>query len=58
MQLKGWVIPQHSGCLHRVFIEAEAPMVFEQFLLRIEREKPATSFIPSLELPTWVHGSH
>jgi acylphosphatase len=46
MNLKGWVINNTQG----VFIEAEAtPEVLRQFLLRIEREKPAVSFIQSFE---------
>jgi hydrogenase maturation protein HypF len=46
MSLKGWVINNTQG----VFIEAEAaPEVLQQFLLRIEREKPAISFIQSCE---------
>jgi len=44
--LKGWVINNTQG----VFIEAEAEQAaLQQFLLRIEREKPAISFIQSLE---------
>ncbi len=46
MDLKGWVINNTQG----VFIEAEAaPEVLQKFLLRIEREKPAISFIQSFE---------
>jgi hydrogenase maturation protein HypF len=46
MSLKGWVINNTQG----VFIEAEAaPEILQQFLLRIEREKPAISFIQSCE---------
>jgi len=46
MNLKGWVINNTQG----VFIEAEAGTeVLQQFLLRIEREKPAISFIQSFE---------
>ena len=46
MNLKGWVINNTQG----VFIEAEATQdVLQQFLLRIEREKPAISFIQSFE---------
>ena len=46
MDLKGWVINNTQG----VFIEAEAtPEILQQFLLRIEREKPAISFIQSCE---------
>lgn len=46
MNLKGWVINNTQG----VFIEAEAePEVLQRFLLRIEREKPAISFIQSFE---------
>ena len=46
MNLKGWVINNSQG----VFIEAEAnPEVLQRFLLRIDREKPAISFIQSLE---------
>ncbi len=46
MGLKGWVINDTQG----VFIEAEStPEVLQQFLLRIEREKPPISFIQSFE---------
>ncbi len=46
MNLKGWVINNTQG----VFIEAEAtPEILQRFLLRIEREKPAISFIQSFE---------
>jgi hydrogenase maturation protein HypF len=46
MRLKGWVINDTQG----VFIEAEADSAtLKTFLLRIEREKPAISFIQSLE---------
>ncbi len=46
MRLNGWVINNTEG----VFIEAEAePGALQQFLLRIEREKPAISFIQSFE---------
>jgi hydrogenase maturation protein HypF len=46
MGLKGWVINNTQG----VFIEAEAQSeVLQQFLLRVEREKPAISFIQSFE---------
>ena len=46
MSLKGWVINNTQG----VFIEAEAaPEVLQKFLLRIDREKPAISFIQSFE---------
>jgi len=46
MKLKGWVINNTQG----VFIEAEAtPEELQQFLLRIDREKPAISFIHSFE---------
>ena len=46
MNLKGWVINNTQG----VFIEAEATQeILRQFLLRIEREKPAISFIQSFE---------
>ena len=46
MDLKGWVINNTQG----VFIEAEAaPEVLQQFLLRINREKPVISFIQSFE---------
>jgi hydrogenase maturation protein HypF len=46
MQLNGWVINNTQG----VFVEAEGePEVLQQFLLRIEREKPAISFIQSFE---------
>lgn len=46
MDLKGWVNNNTQG----VFIEAEAePEVLQRFLLRVEREKPAISFIQSFE---------
>jgi hydrogenase maturation protein HypF len=46
MRLNGWVINNTEG----VSIEAEAePEVLRRFLLRIEREKPAISFIQSFE---------
>src|ERR1035438_125212 len=46
MNLKGWVINNTQG----VFTEAEATQeILRQFLLRIEREKPAISFIQSFE---------
>ena len=46
MGLNGWVINNTQG----VFIEAEAgPEELQRFLLRIEREKPAISFIQSFE---------
>jgi hydrogenase maturation protein HypF len=46
MRLKGWVINNSQG----VFMEAEAEQaVLQQFLQRIEREKPAISSIQSLE---------
>jgi hydrogenase maturation protein HypF len=46
MNLKGWVINNTQG----VFIEAEATTeVLQEFLLRIEQEKPAISFIQSFE---------
>ena len=46
MGLKGWVINNTQG----VFVEAEAETeVLRRFLLRIEGEKPAISFIQSLE---------
>ena len=46
LKLRGWVLNNTQG----VFIEAEAtPEVLQQFLLRIEREKPAISFIQSFE---------
>ena len=46
MGLKGWVINNTQG----VFIEAEAePDALQRFLLRIEQEKPAISFIQSFE---------
>jgi hydrogenase maturation protein HypF len=46
MNLKGWVVNSTQG----VFIEAEAePEMLQRFLLRIEGEKPAISFIQSLE---------
>ncbi|MBF8248563.1 MAG: Acylphosphatase [Bacteroidetes bacterium] len=44
--LKGWVSNSSEG----VFIEAEAEkQLLDQFLLRLEREKPPRSFIQSLE---------
>ena len=44
--LKGWVINSAAG----VFIEAEAERpVLDEFLKRIERDKPAISYIQSLE---------
>jgi len=46
LRLKGWVINNTQG----VFIEAEGSLdVLQTFLLRIEREKPAISFIQSFE---------
>jgi hydrogenase maturation protein HypF len=46
MRLKGWITNNTQG----VFIEAEAEQaVLQRFLLRIAREKPAISFIQSLE---------
>src|SRR5271167_2713940 len=46
MRMNGCVLNSPQG----VFIEAEAePEVLRQFLLRIELEKPAISFIQSLE---------
>ena len=46
MRLNGWVSNNAEG----VFIEAEAePEVLQQFLLRIDREKPAISFIQGFE---------
>ena len=46
LQLNGWVSNTSRG----VFIEVEgAHAQLEQFLLRVEREKPAISFIQSLE---------
>jgi hydrogenase maturation protein HypF len=46
MSLPGWVINSASG----VFIEVEAEQErLAEFVLRIEREKPAISFIQSLE---------
>jgi len=46
LNLKGWVLNNTQG----VFVEAEATAdVLQQFLLRIEREKPAISFIQSFE---------
>ncbi len=46
LQLSGWV--SNSSC--GVFVEVEgARAQLEQFLLRVEREKPAISFIQSLE---------
>jgi hydrogenase maturation protein HypF len=44
--LKGWVINSSSG----VFIEAEAEKLkLDEFVLRIQREKPTRSFIQSFE---------
>ncbi len=44
--LHGWV----NNTAHGVFIEVEGPRErLDQFLLRVEREKPAISFIQSLE---------
>lgn len=44
--LTGWVINNTQG----IFVEAEAETeVLQRFLLRIEREKPAISFIQSFE---------
>ena len=46
MSLNGWVINNTQG----IFIEAEStPEILRQFLLRIDREKPAISFIQSFE---------
>jgi hydrogenase maturation protein HypF len=46
LDLTGWVLNSPQG----VFIEAEGqPEPIEQFLLRIEQEKPPRSFIQSLE---------
>src|SRR5208283_3575879 len=57
MGLKGWVINDTQG----VFIEAESRAeVLQDFLLRIEREKPRISFIQSFEhvfLDTVYYGS-
>jgi hydrogenase maturation protein HypF len=48
--LAGWVNNSAQG----VFIELEGPQTsLEQFLLRIEAEKPPRSFIQGLE-PTWL----
>jgi hydrogenase maturation protein HypF len=50
LELSGWVNNSAQG----VFIEAEGmPLRLEQFLLRIEPEKPPRSFIQSLE-STWL----
>jgi hydrogenase maturation protein HypF len=46
MKLKGWVLNSSQG----VFIEAEGfKEVLDNFLLRLEKEKPPRSFIQSLE---------
>ncbi len=46
LELNGWV----NNTAHGVFIEVEgAREMLERFLLRVEREKPAISFIQSLE---------
>jgi hydrogenase maturation protein HypF len=46
LELNGWV----NNTAHGVFIEVEgARERLDQFLLRVEREKPAISFIQSLE---------
>ena len=46
LMLRGWVSNTGSG----VFIEVEGPAEkLREFLLRVEREKPAISFIQSLE---------
>jgi hydrogenase maturation protein HypF len=46
LHLTGWVLNSPQG----VFIEAEGqPETIEQFLLRIEQEKPPRSFVQSLE---------
>ncbi|RPH35827.1 carbamoyltransferase HypF, partial [bacterium] len=46
LHLTGWVMNSSQG----VFAEAEGdPAAVEQFLLRVEREKPPRSFIQSLE---------
>ncbi len=46
LELNGWV----NNTAHGVFIEVEGPRErLDQFLLRVEREKPAISFIQSLE---------
>jgi hydrogenase maturation protein HypF len=46
LELNGWVNNTARG----VFVEVEGPREkLEQFLLRVEREKPAISFIQSLE---------
>ena len=50
LKLAGWVNNSPQG----VFIEAEGPRAtLERFLLRLEAEKPARSFIQSLE-PSWL----
>jgi len=50
LQLTGWVNNSPQG----VFIEVEGPRpALEQFLLRLETEKPPRSFIQSLE-PSWL----
>jgi hydrogenase maturation protein HypF len=46
MNLTGWVLNSNAG----VFIEAQGePELLEKFLLRLQSEKPARSFIQSLE---------
>src|SRR6202142_2595148 len=50
LQLAGWVNNSPQG----VFIEVEGPRaMLEQFLLRLEAEKPPHSFIQSLEA-SWL----
>ena len=50
LKLAGWVNNSPQG----VFIEVEGPRsALEKFLLRIETEKPACSFIQSLE-SSWL----
>jgi len=50
LQLAGWVNNSSQG----VFIEVEGPRaLLEKFLLRLEAEKPARSFIQSLEA-SWL----
>jgi len=46
MELKGWVLNSSQG----VFIEVEGKQeILEEFVLRIDKEKPTISFIQSLE---------
>jgi hydrogenase maturation protein HypF len=50
LRLAGWVNNSPQG----VFIEAEGPRsALEQFLARLESDKPSRSFIQSLE-STWL----